>query len=123
MLKINTISTMCKVYSIERQKLLFKKAKKNLAEMRTTVKVFYGDGFKGLPAFTPYDRVIITCGAPFVPKDLLAQLVDGGIMVIPLGEGEDQEMLTIKKIKDGEYLEEKHGLFRFVPMLPNKEGI
>ncbi|MCH2215568.1 MAG: protein-L-isoaspartate(D-aspartate) O-methyltransferase [Flavobacteriales bacterium] len=113
----------CKVFSIERQKLLFKKAKKNLSKMKTTVKVFYGDGFKGIPAFAPYERVIITCGAPYVPDDLLEQLVDGGIMVIPLGEGGDQEMLRIRKVRKGQYEKENHGVFKFVPMLPDKQGI
>jgi protein-L-isoaspartate(D-aspartate) O-methyltransferase len=113
----------CKVFSIERQKLLFKKAKKNLADMNTTVKSFYGDGYKGLPAFGPFERVLITCGAPFVPPDLLDQLVEGGIMVIPLGEGADQEMLKIRKLPDGKYEETRHGDFRFVPMLPDKEGV
>jgi len=113
----------CKVYSIERQKLLFKKAKKNLAELRTTVKTFYGDGFNGLPSFAPFDRVIITCGAPFVPTKLLDQLINGGIMVIPLGEGKNQEMLSIKKLPNGNFEETRHGVFSFVPMLPDKEGI
>jgi protein-L-isoaspartate(D-aspartate) O-methyltransferase len=113
----------CKVFSIERQKLLFKKAKKNLADINTTVKVFYGDGYKGLPAFAPFERVLITCGAPYVPEALLDQLVDGGIMVIPLGEGANQEMIKIKKITKGQYEESKHGAFKFVPMLPDKEGV
>ncbi|MFT4771365.1 MAG: protein-L-isoaspartate(D-aspartate) O-methyltransferase [Cryomorphaceae bacterium] len=113
----------CKVFSIERQKLLFKKAKKNLADMNTTVKSFYGDGYKGLPAFGPFERVLITCGAPFVPPDLLDQLLEGGIMVIPLGEGADQEMLKIRKLPGGKYEETRHGDFRFVPMLPDKKGV
>lgn len=113
----------CKVYSIERQKILFKKAKKNLADMNTTVKGFYGDGYKGLPAFGPFDRVIITCGAPYIPEALLDQLVVGGIMVIPVGEGADQEMLKIRKLHEGKYEETRHGDFRFVPMLPDKEGV
>ena len=75
----------CKVFSIERQKLLFKKAKKNLSSLNSTVKVFYGDGYKGLPAFAPFDRVLITCGAPEIPKNLIDQLKPGGIMVIPIG--------------------------------------
>jgi len=113
----------CKVFSVERQKLLFKKAKKNLADMNTTVKVFYGDGYKGLPAFGPFERVLITCGAPFVPEALLDQLVEGGIMVIPLGQGVNQEMVKIKKLADGQFEETNHGAFRFVPMLPDKEGV
>jgi len=113
----------CKVFSIERQKLLFKKAKKNLADMNTTVKTFYGDGYKGLPAFGPFERVLITCGAPFVPPALLDQLQVGGIMVIPVGEGANQEMMKIRKLPDGKYEETRHGGFRFVPMLPDKEGV
>lgn len=112
----------CKVFSIERQKLLYKKAKKNLSDMNTTVKVFYGDGYKGLPAFAPFDRVIITCGAPEIPQALLDQLKIGGIMVVPLGAGQSQKMIRIEKTGEDRFEESEHGLFRFVPMLPDKES-
>jgi len=112
----------CKVYSIERQKVLFKKAKANLAALNTTVKVFFGDGYKGLPAFAPFDRVLITCGAPDMPEALFEQLEIGGIMVIPIGAGGSQKMIKIKKTGIDSFEKSEHGMFRFVPMLPDKES-
>lgn len=110
-----------KVFTIERQKELHDEAKKLLPELGYTPKFFYGDGFKGLPAYGPFDRIIVTCGAPYVPEELLKQLKIGGIIVIPVGEGEIQVMTTILKIAEDKF--EKHELknFRFVPMLENKE--
>ena len=109
-----------KVFTIERQKELHDKAKVLLPSLGYSPKFFYGDGFKGLPAYGPFDRVIVTCGAPYIPEDLLAQLKIGGVMVIPVGEGEIQIMTTILKISEDNY--EKHELknFRFVPMLEDK---
>ncbi|HNQ61543.1 MAG TPA: protein-L-isoaspartate(D-aspartate) O-methyltransferase [Bacteroidia bacterium] len=110
-----------KVFSIERQKELYDKAKVLLPKLGYSPKLFYGDGFKGLPAYGPFDRIIITCGAPYIPEELLKQLKIGGVMVIPVGEGEVQVMTTILKKAEGEF--EKHELknFRFVPMLENRE--
>ena len=110
-----------KVFSIERQKELHDKAKVALPALGYSPKLFYGDGFKGLPAYGPFDRIIVTCGAPYVPEDLLGQLKIGGVMVIPVGEGEVQIMTTILKIAEDNY--EKHELknFKFVPMLEDKE--
>lgn len=112
----------CKVFSVERQKLLFKKAKKNLSDLNTTVKVFYGDGYKGLPAYAPFDRILVTCGAPEVPESLFDQLKPEGIMVVPVGAGESQRMIKIRKTADGDIEKTEHGMFRFVPMLPDKES-
>jgi protein-L-isoaspartate(D-aspartate) O-methyltransferase len=112
----------CRVFSIERHKSLYKKAKKNLADLNTTVKVFFGDGYKGLPAFAPFDRILVTCGAPEIPKTLLDQLKVEGVMVVPLGAGASQSMVRLVK-KEGEAPEiTRHGIFRFVPMLPDKES-
>jgi protein-L-isoaspartate(D-aspartate) O-methyltransferase len=110
-----------KVFSIERQKELFDKAQKFLPQIGYAPKLFYGDGYKGLPAFAPFDKILVTCGAPFVPEDLIGQLKTGGIMVIPVGAGEVQVMTTILKTSETGY--EKHELknFRFVPMLEHKE--
>ncbi len=110
-----------KVFTIERQKELFDKATKFLPEIGYSPKMFYGDGYKGLPSFAPFDKVLVTCGAPFIPEDLIAQLKVGGILVIPVGGGEVQTMTTILKTTESGY--EKHELkhFRFVPMLENKE--
>ncbi len=108
-----------KVFSIERQKELFVKTKALMELLKYRMKLFYGDGYMGLPAFAPFNKIIITCGAPFIPEKLVEQLKIGGIMVIPLGE-DVQTMTTITKISETEYTQETHGQFRFVPMLENK---
>ena len=110
-----------KVYSIERQKELFDKAKVLLPQMGYNPKLFYGDGYKGLPAFSPFDKVLVTCGAPFVPDELLNQMRIGAIMVIPVGEGNVQMMTRIIKTGPQEYKSEQLKEFRFVPMLMHKE--
>lgn len=107
-----------RVFTIERQKLLYDKTKKFLPEMGYLAKHFYGDGYKGLPEFAPFDKVIITAGAPFVPPELIKQLKVGGVMVIPVGETEDQTMYRITKISDTETKTENFGPCSFVPMLP-----
>ncbi len=111
-----------KVYTVERQKNLFKSAQQLLAKLNSTAKLFFGDGYKGLPSFAPFDRVLITCGAPYIPKDLVDQLKPGGILVVPLGEGEVQEMTKLIKRPDGTVEISNHGAFRFVPMLQDKEA-
>ena len=110
-----------KVFTIERQKELYDKTKKFLPEIGYSAKMFYGDGYKGLPAFAPFDKVLVTCGAPFIPEELIKQMKVGGIMVIPVGAGEVQVMTTILKTSESAF--EKHELqqFRFVPMLEDKE--
>ncbi len=108
-----------KVYTIERQIALFKRTKPLLEKLAPTVITYYGDGFKGYPQFAPYDRVIVTCGAPDIPQALLDQLKVGGIMVIPVGT-ESQIMKKIVKISDSEYEEEDFGDFLFVPMLKER---
>ena len=110
-----------RVYTIERQKSLFDKTSKLLPGMGYAPKFFYGDGYKGLPEFTPFDKVIITAGAPFVPPKLIEQLKVGGVMVIPIGETEDQIMYRITKISDTETKTENFGPCSFVPMLPKVE--
>lgn len=111
-----------KVFTIERQKKLFDKTKVFLEKLKyRNIKTFYGDGYKGLPTFGPFDKAIVTAGAPFVPNDILLQLKDGGILVIPVDIGDDvQEMVSIKRISESEYERKEHGRFRFVPMLINK---
>lgn len=109
-----------KVYSIERQKKLYQRTKEFLPSIGYNPKLFYGDGNKGLPTFAPFDKIIITAGAPIVPDLLLDQLKIGGIMVIPLGENDIQVMKTIRKIDQNSYEEKEHGTFRFVPLLGNK---
>lgn len=104
------------VYTVERQIQLFKRTSALLGKIAPNVITFYGDGFLGMPRFAPYDRVIVTCGAPDVPQALLSQLKTGGIMVIPVGV-EAQKMKKIIKISETEYEEEDFGDFVFVPML------
>ena len=109
-----------KVFTIERQRELYLRTQKLLPEIGYLPKMFYGDGYKGLPAYAPFDKVIVTAGAPFIPEMLLVQMVVGGIMVIPIGEGEDQVMTTIEKKSETEFIKREHGTFRFVPLLKNK---
>jgi protein-L-isoaspartate(D-aspartate) O-methyltransferase len=109
-----------KVYSIERQRNLFERSRKLLTELGYRPQLFYGDGYKGKPAFAPFDRILVTCGAPYIPEDLKIQLSPGGRLVIPVGEGEKQQMLVLTKDSEGVFAEEVHGEFRFVPMLQDK---
>jgi len=106
-----------KVYTIERQRSLFMKTKQLLSELDyRPKKMVYGDGYKGLPTYAPFDKVIVTAGAPFVPDALLDQLKPGGLLVIPVGT-DVQVMKRIIKTGDKNYKEEEHGLFQFVPLL------
>ena len=109
------------VYTIERQKELFKKTKQFLPTLGYNCKFFYGDGYKGLSNFMPFDKIIVTCGAPFIPKNLITQLKIGGKMVVPVGKGDIQTMHLIKKISESENKITTHGDFSFVPMLNNRE--
>ena len=106
-----------KVFSIERQKELHIKAKKIIDYFGFTPKLFFGDGYEGKKTFAPFDKILVTCGAPFVPEKLVQQLKIGGMMVIPVGDLDIQEMHRITKISDTEYKEEVFGNFSFVPML------
>ncbi|TBM99745.1 protein-L-isoaspartate(D-aspartate) O-methyltransferase [Hyunsoonleella flava] len=110
-----------KVYSIERQQELFKKTSKFLPKLGYRAKkLIFGDGYKGLPGEAPFDSIIVTAGAPFVPKPLLSQLKeDGGRLVIPVGD--DVQVMTLF-IRKGPKEFEKHelGEFRFVPLLEDR---
>lgn len=109
-----------KVFSIERHKDLHLAAKRILHALKYNPRLSFGDGYKGLPMFAPFDKIIITCGAPVIPQDLVDQLKIGGVMIIPVGEGAKQLMLRITKVSDSEYEEEEFGVFSFVPMLEQK---
>lgn len=112
-----------KVFSVERQKTLFDKTSKLLPKLGyPAVKTFYGDGYKGLPAFAPFHKIIITAAAPFIPDALLSQLRTCGIMVIPVGPDDVQIMTTVTRMADGTFTRREHGAFRFVPMLEDKAG-
>jgi len=109
-----------RVFSIERQKSLYDKAVRFIPTMGYTIKLFYGDGYQGLPTFSPFDKIIVTAGAPFIPDALVNQLKTGGILVIPLGGGDIQIMTTVTKISEIQYIKREHGTFRFVPLLEDK---
>ena len=110
-----------KVFTIERQKNLFDKTKQYIFKSKYhNLKFFYGDGFEGLPTYAPFDKVIITAAAPFIPPKLMQQLKPGGFMVIPVDEGLQQRMLRLTKNADGTYSEELFENFSFVPMLTGK---
>lgn len=108
-----------KVFSIERQKELFDRTKLILKKMNYNAKLYYGDGYKGIPTWAPYDSIIVTCGAPFIPEDLLGQLKVGGKLVIPIGE-EKQIMTLVTRVSETEFTQKTFGDFRFVPMLEKK---
>jgi len=110
-----------KVFTIERQKTLFDRTSKFLPVAGyPEIKTFFGDGYKGLPPFAPFDRMIVTAAAPYIPDPLLDQLKPGGILVIPVGAGDVQVMTTITRNHDGAFSRKEHGAFRFVPMLEDR---
>jgi len=108
------------VYTIERQKELFQKTKEFLPELGYNCNFYYGDGYKGLEQFAPFDKIIVTCGAPTIPEDLIKQLKVGGRMVAPIGKGDVQVMNLVEKISETETKITTHGEFSFVPMLNDK---
>ena len=109
------------VYSIERQNELFKKTKLFLPKLGyRPKKLIFGDGYIGLESEAPFDGIIVTAGAPFVPKPLLAQLKVGGKLVIPVGD-EVQIMTVFTRTSATEFEKEEYGEFRFVPLLEDKE--
>jgi protein-L-isoaspartate(D-aspartate) O-methyltransferase len=110
------------VYTIERQRELFKDTKEFLPKLGYNCRFVYGDGYKGLPKFAPFDKIIITCGAPSIPEDLVAQLKVGGRMVAPIGSGDIQVMHLIEKLSATETSITSHGEFSFVPMLNDKNS-
>jgi protein-L-isoaspartate(D-aspartate) O-methyltransferase len=109
-----------KVFSVERHKVLYSKSLALLKELGYNVRTFYGDGFKGLPSFAPFDRIIVTCGAREIPQELVKQLNPGGVLVLPLGPENEQIMTTVLKKNDQSVEIVTFDKFRFVPMLENK---
>ena len=108
------------VFSIERQNELFKKTKLFLPKLGYRAKkLIFGDGYKGFKEEAPFDGIVVTAGAPFVPKPLMSQLKIGGRLVIPIGS-ENQIMTLITRISQIEFKKEEFGEFRFVPLLENK---
>ena len=109
------------VFTIERQKKLFELNKEFVFKKKyPNIKFFYGDGFEGLPTYAPFDKILITAAAPFIPPKLIEQLKTGGKMVIPLDDNGLQKMKRITKNQDGSFEEETFSNFSFVPMLKGK---
>ena len=111
-----------KVYSIERQEGLYRSTSKLLEEIDHKIFTFLGDGFNGIPKYAPYDKIIVTCGAPNIPLSLIHQLKINGLMVIPVGEN-TQKMIRITKTSENDYTEEEFGNFVFVPMLQHVKTV
>jgi len=110
-----------KVFTIERQSKLYERTKKFLPELGYSARFFHGDGYKGLAQYAPFDKIIVTAGAPLIPKDLLMQLQEnGGMMVIPVGDGDTQVMNLITRKNATEFDKKELGTFKFVPMLKDK---
>jgi protein-L-isoaspartate(D-aspartate) O-methyltransferase len=105
-----------KVYTIEFQKKLYERTKEFLPSLGYKPFFFFGDGSKGIPAKAPYDKIIVTAGAPVVPTALIDQLAEGGMMIIPVGDREKQMMLKITK-RNGNLIKEEFDNFAFVPLL------
>ena len=105
-----------KVYTIEYNRTLYEKTKEFLPLMGYRPYFFFGDGSKGMPAKAPYDKILVTAGAPIIPDALIDQLAEGGILIIPVGDREKQKMVKIKKTK-GKLLKEEFDYFAFVPLL------
>jgi len=111
-----------RVFTIERQRELFLKAQETLLPLGYKPNFHYGDGYEGLPAFAPFDRILVTAGAEDIPEKLIDQLAPNGIMVIPQGGQAGQTMLKIVKDDDGRHTRTEHGYFSFVPLLKGKNG-
>ena len=109
------------VFTIEYQKKLFDHTSRFLQRLGIQMHLFYGDGTGGLPAHAPYDKIIVTAGAPVVPEALIQQLKVGGILVIPVGDRKRQAMVKITKKTSKEILREEFEGFAFVPLL-GKDG-
>src|SRR6056297_1016369 len=110
-----------KLYSIERYRELYLKAKTLLNKMGYQPYLFYGDGYKGKPTYAPYDKILVTAGAAEIPQALVDQLKVGGKMVIPLGGMSSQEMMLVEKISETEIRKTSHGSFIFVPLVEGKD--
>ncbi len=108
------------VFTIERQPGLFKRVQTFLPLLGyNRLKMFLGDGYEGLPAFAPFDAIMVTAGAASMPRKLLLQIKIGGVMVVPIGSSK-QVMTRIRRLSDDDFEQEEFGECAFVPML---EGI
>ena len=114
------VALKAQVYTIERQKELYTKTKNFLPKIGYHPMFIYGDGYKGLPKIAPFHKIIVTCGAPFIPEDLLFQLKIGGRLVIPIGKGKIQKMTLMVRTSETTFEKSTYGDFSFVPMLHQK---
>ncbi|KAA5547890.1 protein-L-isoaspartate(D-aspartate) O-methyltransferase [Adhaeribacter rhizoryzae] len=105
------------VYTIEYNKVLYQKAVNFFKAMNLVPKTFLGDGSQGLPAYAPFDKILVTAGAPVIPKNLLSQLKVGGILVIPVGDATNQKMIRVTRVEADEFTREEFDNFKFVPLL------
>jgi len=105
------------VYTIELNKTLYQRAKSFLQKLGYRAHFHLGDGSQGWSTFAPYDKIIVTAGAPSMPKALIDQLKPNGKLVIPIGNEDHQEMIRICKDAQGNIRKESHDFFRFVPLL------
>lgn len=109
-----------KVYTIERQENLYKRTSQVLPHIGYHAEFFCGDGSKGIAEHAPYDKIIVTAGAPLVPEIMLKQLKIGGILVIPVGDENSQKMITVLRVSEKDYERISLDTFRFVPLVGEK---
>jgi len=109
-----------KVFSIERQHALFSRTKPLMDKLGFNARLTFGDGYLGWPVHAPFDRIIVTAGAPYIPKPLMEQLSSGGVLVIPVESDDKYVMHVITKMEDGTFQDETKGDFRFVPLLEER---
>ena len=105
------------VYTIEYNKVLFRKAVQFFEKMNLHPHTFCGDGSEGLPQFAPFDKILVTAGAPVIPKSLVSQLSIGGALVIPVGDEQTQKMVRVVRVTNDEFTREVFDNFKFVPLL------
>jgi protein-L-isoaspartate(D-aspartate) O-methyltransferase len=106
-----------RLVSVERQRALYLSAKQIISKLGYAPKLFYGDGYKGKPVYAPYDSILVTCGAPFLPEALKDQVKIGGKIVIPIGVDSQQVMTVYERLGEDEWSKSEFGDFSFVPML------
>ena len=107
-----------RVHTIERQEELFHKTNELLGKLDVgNIRTYFRDGYKGIPEFAPFDKMIVTAGAKNIPTALKNQLKIGGVLVIPVGDDNIQKMYRITRISEKEFKKEEFADFRFVPFL------